>query len=186
MNDRQELTQERVAALFQYRPETGALIWKARPRSDFLTDIAFKTWNARFPGEVAGCVGPNGYRVIAIDDRLYYAHRIVWLLLKGFLPIEIDHDDGDRDNNREKNLVAATSLDNKKNRRLPRNNTSGVIGVTWCKQTLKWRAQMTVDRKMVHIGRFDAFEDAVAARKAKERELAFHINHGSDERPRYV
>ena len=32
----------------------------------------------------------------------------------------------------------------------------------------KWRVQITVDRKKNHIGCFDNFDEAVAARKAAE------------------
>ena len=35
-----------------------------------------------------------------------------------------------------------------------------------------------VNRKDIYLGRFDKFEDAVAARKKAERKHGFHPNHG--------
>jgi len=35
-----------------------------------------------------------------------------------------------------------------------------------------------VDGKTIHLGRFDKFEDAVAARKAADIKYGFHPNHG--------
>ena len=44
----------------------------------------------------------------------------------------------------------------------------------------KWRAQIRVDGKRKHLGYFDTFDDAVAARKAAEIEHNYHPNHGRD------
>jgi hypothetical protein len=57
------------------------------------------------------------------------------------------------------------------NRGRNKNNTSGAKGVSFCKATNKWRAQMTVDRKSVKIGRFDTQEEAANAYISKAREV---------------
>lgn len=47
-------------------------------------------------------------------------------------------------------------------------NTSGVSGVCWHKKLGKWTAKIGKNYKRIHLGCFDSFEDAVAARRAAE------------------
>lgn len=53
-------------------------------------------------------------------------------------------------------------------RRLNKNNSSGVRGVTFDKKRNKWVAQITFQRKNYYLGRYDTKEEAIAARKAGE------------------
>lgn len=55
------------------------------------------------------------------------------------------------------------------NSRLQSNNTSGVTGVTWDVEKQKWAAQIGFDKKNIHLGRFDNFDEAVVARKDAEK-----------------
>ena len=43
------------------------------------------------------------------------------------------------------------------------NNTSGYKGVTWNKRAKKWRAQIWLDGKFVHLGTYATAEEAYAA-----------------------
>lgn len=52
---------------------------------------------------------------------------------------------------------------------IPRNNTSGYRGVVWDKTRKKWRAEIKVEGKKVHLGRFAALADAVEARKVADQ-----------------
>lgn len=81
----------------------------------------------------------------------------------------IDHRDGDRLNNQCGNLRPATKRQNGSNRKIHRNNSSGVSGVNWHKRIGKWQAQIRVNWERVYLGYFTNFEDAVAARKAAEK-----------------
>jgi hypothetical protein len=54
------------------------------------------------------------------------------------------------------------------NCKVSKNNTSGVTGVTWNKQNNNWIAQISINRKNIHIGSFDKFEDAKKARREAE------------------
>ena len=49
-------------------------------------------------------------------------------------------------------------------------NTSGVKGVHWRKDTNKWTATIWVNKKCISLGCFDSFNDAVIARKKAEEE----------------
>jgi hypothetical protein len=66
-----------------------------------------------------------------------------------------------------------------KNQRKCKNNTSGVTGVNWDKQTNKWRAEIMVNRKGIKLGRFTELQDAIQVRKQAEIDYGFHPNHGN-------
>lgn len=55
------------------------------------------------------------------------------------------------------------------NRRVNKNNTSGIKGVYWSKRDNKWDAKIKINYKDVPIGRYEYFEEAVIARKAVEK-----------------
>jgi hypothetical protein len=151
-----------------YDPDTGRLLWKP---------VASKRWNSRLAGKAAlDCICRYGYRVGRIDGRGVRSHRVIWKMMTGSDPAgEIDHINGDRSDNRWRNLRCVTHSGNMRNSRLPSDNTSGVIGVSWMAAKRKWRA--TVMGK--HIGVFDTAEEAAAARERANVALSFHPNHGS-------
>ena len=167
-----------------------------KAREDLVTHADLKRlfWMDRFTGDlrrltnrpnspvnsVAGFIDNSvGYRKIKIKNVRYYAHRLVWLYYYGEWPDKsIDHIDGNKLNNRIENLRVVTHQENHKNRQRASNNTSGVTGVGVHTQTKKWRSRIRVDDELIHLGVFDNFEDAVAARKAAERKYNFHPNHG--------
>jgi hypothetical protein len=104
----------------------------------------------------------------------YLVHRIVWLYVYGEWPEhEVDHEDVDPSNNRIGNLRAATSSQNKMNRRKQSNNSSGVKGVHFNKEKKLWQASICVERNQIHLGYFKSKDDAAA--KYKE---AAEILHG--------
>ena len=64
----------------------------------------------------------------------------------------VDHMDGIRTNNHFTNLRWVTRLENAHNRKMNKNNTSGVNGVSWCVKQQKFQAYITVKKKMFHLG----------------------------------
>lgn len=52
-----------------------------------------------------------------------------------------------------------------------KSNKSGVVGVNWDKSRSKWQASIRYQGKKYNIGRYDSFDDAVAARKLAETEF---------------
>jgi hypothetical protein len=163
------LTQAEALRLFEYRD--GNLYWRARPLSDFKTLRACNTWNAKFASNRAGTVS-NNYIRCSINDRLYLAHRIIWLIHHGTWPNKIDHIDHDRINNKITNLRSVTHQENMQNQTKAKHNTSGITGVS--RHRNKWRVKIN----RIHLGLFTNKEDAIAARKQAEMDLGFHINHG--------
>lgn len=149
---------------FAYDPETGVVTWRERPVSDFPTYRASRVWNARYAGKLAKTKLKSGHLYFAIDHKKYRSHRLIWKWMTGEEPPpELDHEDTDRTNNRWLNLRPATPSQNKCNRGLQRNNTSGFKGVTWNKRQRKWIAQIKLNRKNRRIGQFDSKEAAAAA-----------------------
>lgn len=186
---RADITPELCRQLLRYEPETGKLFWLPRPASMFrdskclggvrTAQWAADCWNAKNAECEAFTADHDGYRVGAILGILFRAHRVIWAIVFGEWPThQIDHDDGDRSNNRLSNLKAASNRDNHLNEGLSSNNTSGFTGVVWCKQTSRWRAMIRIDGKTQHLGRFVNYDDAVAARVAANVRYGFNPNHG--------
>lgn len=167
-----------LKALIDYDPETGHLTWKVRPVSMFPAPRNAGMWNTRFAGTRAFSVNHHaGYLYGELNGRAYLAHRIVWALVHDQTPDEIDHLNGQRDDNRIKNLRAVSRRVNCRNTaRSMSANSSGIVGVCWDKRNSKW----TVRIRTLFIGRFVSFDEAVRARKAAERKYKFHPNHGRE------
>jgi hypothetical protein len=174
MPDRQMLW-----SLLEYDSESGVLTWKFRPHSMFGSERIFLSWNMKMAGKPAfTCVGGNGYPFGSIWGKHYTAHRIIFKMMTGRDPVGVDHIDGDRRNNRWRNLREADQRLNARNSAMPRNNSSGHVGVYWFKERSKWFAAIKSGGKNKNLGYFDRIEDAIAARKAAETRLGFHKNHG--------
>lgn len=163
-----------------YTPETGALIWRVRPRRHFRSERVWKIWNTRFAGTPAFNIDAgNGYRVGCLDSTVYMAHRIAWVIYNGEIDErEVDHINGARDDNRMQNLRLVTPTENRRNAAIPRHNTSGFVGVGFRQSKGRWCAYITVDNRSRHLGYFSSKEDAVQARQEAERAIGFHPNHG--------
>ena len=88
-----------------------------------------------------------------------------------------DHINGNRLDNRRKNLRHCTSSENNKNRFKGRTNTSGALGVSWSNARQKWIAQICFEKKAIYLGGFKKKEDAILARKIKAEKLSNFYNH---------
>lgn len=121
----------------------------------------------------------NGYIRIMVDGKRYMAHRLAFLFMAGSFPAEeTDHINGICDDNRWSNLREVTHMENLRNQKRPKDNTSSVVGVCWNKAAGKWTAKIGVKGKEMHLGLFTNFADAVYVRKSAEDQLGFHQNHG--------
>lgn len=158
------LTWGQTRELLDYNPKTGDLTWHERPRDMFPSDRAWKCWNTRYAGAVAGTQKKAyGYIQLAINGTLYLAHRVIWLWMTGDMPEEIDHQDGDTANNRWTNLRYATSSQNKMNRGARSDNTSGFKGVSFDRRRGTWNMSAESNGKRI---RKTGFASAEAAHEA--------------------
>lgn len=117
-------------------------------------------------GAIAGSKNKiNGYVELCVYGKKYLAHRVAWLIARGTnAELPIDHINGNRSDNRIANLRLDESGINAQNIRKPKKqNTSGFLGVTFCRHTGRWLAQICVNRKHKNLGRFDTPEQAYAA-----------------------
>lgn len=171
-------TQGELRQLLDYDPETGVLTWRERPlelcsgRTEALRIRGWKIWNAKYPGKVAGVKGSTCIQIKIFDEN-YPAHRIIWKMLYGSWPECIDHINGDWTDNRLCNLRNVTRQINQRNQKRHCTNTSGRTGVHWLKNYGCWTAQIKMNDVSHNLGRFDRFEDAVAAREEMERKYGF-------------
>lgn len=103
----------------RYDPDTGILTWLERPVSDFqptsreTREIRCKQWNSRCAGKPAfASKNKLGYLVGHFRAKLLAAHRVVFAIQEGRWPKIIDHINGDRADNRWKNLRETTPTGN--------------------------------------------------------------------------
>jgi hypothetical protein len=110
-----------------------------------------------------------------------YLHRVVMSLVIGrqLEKIElVDHINGNTLDNRRCNLRICSNAENLRNRvQAPSNNKSGIIGVTFCKQTGKWSAEIVVNQKKIWLGRFKDKEEARAVRLSAEKQYFGEFAH---------
>ena len=154
-----ELTQDYLKSILHYDPITG--IFTRKTKSAQRVKI----------GDIAGCVDvSDGYHKIKINHKKYKSHRLAWLYVKGEFPkYLIDHKNRIRHDNRFCNLRECTDAQNAQNRPSDKNTSSKYVGVSYRKDTNKWKAQITVNGNTKNLGQFSLEKDAYDAYlKAKE------------------
>jgi len=136
--------------LLSYDPDTGIIKW-----------LVNRGRNAK-PGQIAGRLTRNGHRHICVMQREVYAHRLAWFLVYGEWPSsDLDHVNGDPDDNRIANLRLATHTQNMTNAKAKKNSFTGLKGVS--PHGRRWVARIRVDGVRQSLGRFDTKEEAAEA-----------------------
>jgi hypothetical protein len=152
------VTAEYLRQAFDYNPETGQLIRKiARCKTDL--------------GPVMGSAHGKGYLLVSVLGRPYLYHRLVWLHVHGEWPkYQLDHIDGNKKNNRIENLRDVDGCINQQNMRTARkHNSTGILGVT--PNGVGFRARITHNGTVIHLGTFESPELASAAYAEAKRRL---------------
>jgi hypothetical protein len=131
----------------------------------------------------------GNWRVLRINKNLVYAinerrigkrsvnkkeytclHEFILDIKQFKIKVEIDHINGNGLNNKKSNLRLLTHAGNLLNRtRLDADNTSGVNGVYWCSQKNKWHAELSYNKKKIHVG---FYADIQKAKKDREEIVA--------------
>ena len=146
----QEVTEEwaEISTIWEYR--NGDLYWRIN---------AGRGVSTRRPGDkVANKPDPLGYCYVTWQRKHYAVHRVVFLLVNGWLPECIDHIDGNPSNNCAENLRPATRLQNQHNRRINRKNLTGAKNIT--RHQGKWCVRFSVMGETKHFGCFKTLEEA--------------------------
>jgi len=145
------LTKEKVLELCQYDQTTGHLYW-----------IFGNNQTRQKP--LVGSVTKHGYRRAKINGVNTMVHRVVFLIETGRWPEgPLDHINGDKLDNRFCNLREVTASQNNCNRPKAKNGTSLKKGVSYHDSTGKWRARITLQKRIVSLGLYENEEDAHAA-----------------------
>jgi len=159
------ITQELLRSLFDYDSATGSL-------------VRIKTTSSKAQaGSIAGSKKGHKYARVSVNNKLYYAHHVVWIWHYGILPEEIDHINRDRFDNRIENLRATDRSANNINTKVRCDNTSGVSGVYWEKRYSKWCVRIGVNGKLKHIGYYDSLE---TAKQKREEAIKLHYEFTKD------
>lgn len=137
------LTQDILKDKLLYDEHTGIFTWLKSDTKRIKT------------GSIAGFTDVRGYVSIHISKKLYYAHRLAWLYKYGNMPKQnIDHINGNRNDNRIENLREASQQQNVMNVGARKRNTSGYKGVSFSKVANKWEARFTYNKKTNYLGLF--------------------------------
>jgi hypothetical protein len=83
----------------------------------------------------------------------------------------IDHIDNNRLNNNAVNLRWCSNQENCRNRLISCKNKTGFKGVMFYERTKKWKAQITIDGRNIHLGYFDSLEAAKEVRQLKANQV---------------
>jgi hypothetical protein len=105
----------------------------------------------------------DGYRRVSVAKTHFAAHRLAWFLVHSFVPLWIDHINGDRADNRLCNLRECTPSQNQWNRGPERRNKTGYKGVGLNESGNRFRAYIRFKTKTYALGTFDTPEEAHAA-----------------------
>lgn len=175
------LTWRDIKELITYQPPTGKAYWNYRDVRWFKSQHDCNAWNSRFAGKEIQNTDNQGYIRPTLLGVFVGLHRLIWFYQTGEWPEEdVDHINGNKVDNRWENLRSVTTQENCRNRRRPKNNTSGHMGVHWDKICHRWQARISIGDKRINLGYFISYEEAVAARKAAEIEYGYHELHGRD------
>ena len=162
-----------LRSLFDYDKKSGKIYFK--PRVTKGPSWCTNAWNTRYVGKEAG-YNHDGYIRISLPDRSeIYAHQIIFAIIKGFIPKEIDHKDLIKSNNKWKNLREASHSQNAANCRKRKTNKSGYKGVSWSKARGLWFMQITRNNKRFysyHISKEAAYQEYCRMSKKLHKEFS--------------
>lgn len=144
-----DITCQELHKLFEY--SEGKIYWKKN-------------------GSRAGTKKASGYRQVSINNKLYYEHRIIFMMHHGYLPVCTDHKDGDKSNNAIENLREATFSQNCFNIKRREGTESKVKSIFRNKKGKPWRVRISINKKRVDFGSYDDLELAeLVANEARDK-----------------
>lgn len=143
---------KRLLEVLAYEPITGVFRWRVKIAKNTLV------------GSIAGTMNDIGYRQIRIDGTIYCEHQLAWFYMTERWAERLDHKNRIRSDNRLENLREATHSQNLHNTKAPKNNTSGMKGVSKSKRKRNpFCARICVNERHINLGNFPTKEEAYQA-----------------------
>lgn len=150
---------------FSYDSETGILSHARHKSGQHGGSLECSNW-----------LNQAGYKMVRIKRKRFFQHRVIMWVVNGEWPtLQVDHINGNKQDNRLVNLRLVTHNDQVKNQGIQARNKTGIPGVWWCR---------TKKRYQVWIGRhykkwyYKDFFEACCKRKQLENDREYHVNHG--------
>lgn len=117
---------------------------------------------------------PNTRSYYAVRNPSVRMNRVIMKAVKGDVVDHINHDTLD---NRKDNLRIVTRAQNAMNRLGPnKNSKTGVRGVHWHRESRRYAAEIRVDGRQKHLGKFKTIADAAKAYASANRR--YYGEHG--------
>lgn len=147
-------TQERINELFDY---------------DGINLVRRNNVGNTKAGTIAGYKSiSTGYVYIQIDNRAQPVHRLIWAMLYGYYPEQIDHINGVRHDNRIENLRAVTQKENLQNITKLRSKNN-VVKCVRKRKNGTYRVVFGLDGGSISYGTYKTLDEAAdASRRACE------------------
>jgi len=122
-------------------------------------------------GKVLSKVTKNGYLMLTLRNKernVFYllAHQFAYWVIHNDIVELIDHIDRNKTNNIGYNLRSVTKSQNAM-------NMSDVKGVSFCKRSKRWIANIMVNYKKIHLGAFKNKDEALNCYKINKNK--YHI-----------
>lgn len=146
------MNQEEVKSLFVYID--GSLYSRVNRKSSRV-------------GDIAGHSRADGYRIVGVNGKQEYEHRVIYLYHHGFIPPIVDHIDRDNTNNQIDNLRGLEKYQNLLNSKKC-TAKSGIKGVYWVKGRNVWGPIIRINNQFKYLGTTKDFFEACCRRKAAE------------------
>lgn len=151
------ISHARLLEVLHYSPETGEFTCRVQR-------------GRQAAGSIVGNIGNHGYVQLAVDKQMYLGHRLAFFYMAARWPVEVDHKNGTKTDNKWINLREATHSQNGMNVKRRSHNRSGFKGVSWHASHSKWAAFIAKEGSQKFLGYFDdpkSAHDAYATEAAK-------------------